>query len=115
MPRFGSARRCGRGRLLRRIFGTDDAAGAALVLDDDRLAERFGKPRLDGPRDEVEIAAGRERDDDADRLRRIVLRLRERAQAGPLSRSSRLYISAPAIASRESVASRPFLSNKSPP
>ena len=36
----------------------DDAAGARLVLDHDRLPERFGERRLRGARDRVDAGAG---------------------------------------------------------
>jgi hypothetical protein len=45
----------------RRLVGGDHAAGAADVLDHDRLAERFLHRVLDDARDGVGGAAGRER------------------------------------------------------
>jgi hypothetical protein len=45
-------------------------AGAGTVLDDDRRAERLRKLRRDDPRLQVGPAAGREADDDANRLAR---------------------------------------------
>ena len=49
----------------------DDAAAAALVLDDDRLAEHLAQPLGDGARDEIDAAARLHRRDDLDRLARI--------------------------------------------
>ena len=46
----------------------DGAAGARLVVDDHRLAERLGERLGDGARHDVARAAGREGDDDAHRL-----------------------------------------------
>src|SRR5258708_3896810 len=50
------------------IFGGDDALRTGLVLDDDRLAQSFGHLGRDHAHDDVVAAAGREADDDADRL-----------------------------------------------
>src|SRR5262249_9441921 len=55
------------------------ATGARLVLDDHRLAERAAQFVGDHPRLRVGAAAGRERHDDAQRVRRP--RLRERGLA----------------------------------
>ena len=50
------------------------AARAALVLDEDRLPERAAHRLGDQPRDRVGRAAGRGRNEQRDRLRRIGLR-----------------------------------------
>jgi hypothetical protein len=47
---------------------------AGLVLDHHRLAEQLAERRCDQSRVQVDRAAGRERRDDADRLRRPALR-----------------------------------------
>ena len=63
-------------RRLRAGLAAEDAGGAADVLDHQRLAEprlQFGRG---GAHDDVGDAAGRDRHDHADRLRRILLRLR---------------------------------------
>ena len=69
-------------RLVHHVFGGDPSAGAGLVLVDDRLAEDFGQLVADEAGEDVVAAAGRERDDDADRLvgiiGRCVLRRRGR-------------------------------------
>ena len=64
-------------RRLRDELRADAAAGAGAVLDDERLAELRAHAVGENPRDAVDAAAGRERNDDAHRLDRI--RLRERA------------------------------------
>src|SRR6267378_6492048 len=61
------------GRRLRdRLAAGDDASGGP-VLDDHRLAQRFGKARAEHARGDVGDAAGCTRDDVADRTRRILL------------------------------------------
>src|SRR5437899_8416180 len=54
-------------------IGTDDAARAALVLDDYRLADGLGHFGGEDARKHIGRPAGRERRNDADRLRRIRL------------------------------------------
>jgi len=54
--------------------GADDAAGAAAVIDEDLLAEPFAELVGDDAADHVVAAAGRERDDHADRAARIIVR-----------------------------------------
>ena len=64
------------GRRTRHAADAGDAAGAAQVLDQDRLAE-CRPHQLDHDADRgVDRAAGRERNNDGDRLRRIALRMR---------------------------------------
>ena len=58
---------------MRRIGGGDIAAGARLVLDDDRLAERRREPFGDHPRLHVGAAAGREGDDEGERMARPIV------------------------------------------
>jgi hypothetical protein len=55
-------------------FGADGAAGAGLVLDDHRLPPRFGEALPDDAAEDVGAAAGRERDDQVDRLVGVGLR-----------------------------------------
>jgi hypothetical protein len=62
----------------RHCIRADVPARAGAVFDHDRLAPGFGDPRSDQPRIQVGDAAGRERHDDFDRLRRIGLRDRGR-------------------------------------
>src|SRR6476659_3763109 len=69
------------GRGARRGDAGDDAAAAALVLDDEVLAERLAPALADDARDHVVAAAGRDRDDVADRLARERLRARLPGQA----------------------------------
>ena len=57
-----------------------NSTGAPFVLDHDLLPERFGKLRLDGAGDEVEIPSWREGNDELDRAIRVGLRLRGSAQ-----------------------------------
>src|SRR5262249_3563733 len=59
------------GRRLGREVRSDRAAGAAPVVDDDRLAELLAEPLRDDAADDVVAAAGREGDDQADPFRRI--------------------------------------------
>jgi hypothetical protein len=59
--------RCG----ARRHFGTQAAACAGAVFGHERLAERLAHALTAQPRDEVRIAAGRERHDQPHRLVRI--------------------------------------------
>jgi hypothetical protein len=67
------------GRAAGRRFGADHHAGARLVVDHHRLAKARGELLGESARHDVDAAAGRKRHDDARRLRRIGLRLRERA------------------------------------
>ena len=57
------------GRRPRRRLGADVAAGAAAVLGHHRLAEARRQPLGDQPAEDVGAAAGRERQDEADRAR----------------------------------------------
>jgi hypothetical protein len=57
--------------------GADVGAGAAAVLDDDLLVETLRHRLCYEPRDNVERAAGRDRNDETDRLARISIRMRE--------------------------------------
>ena len=57
--------------------GADIGAGAATVLDDDLLIETLRHRLCDEPRDNVERAAGRDRNDETDRLARIGVCTRE--------------------------------------
>ncbi len=74
LARRHDAERVTVGHGFRDQFVAENAAGARLVLDNDRLAEpvlhRVGKNAPDN----VGAAAGAERDDDADRLLRPLLR-----------------------------------------
>jgi hypothetical protein len=54
-------------------FGADIAAGARSVLNDERLPESLQQRLAHKPRDGVGCLAGRKRDDDAHRPRRIGL------------------------------------------
>src|SRR4029079_9149063 len=56
-------------------FGTDIGTSPGPVFDDEWLAEMVGEPLPDQSRDQIGIAAGRERNDDVYRLARIRLRL----------------------------------------
>jgi hypothetical protein len=56
------------GRLLGDVVVRQVAAGAALVVDDHRLAQRLLHRLLDGARQRIGAAARRKRDDDLDRL-----------------------------------------------
>ena len=56
------------GRRLGREVGADGAAGARLVVDDQRRAQLLAHLLRQGAREEVGGAAGRERHDQADRL-----------------------------------------------
>jgi hypothetical protein len=62
------------GRGLRDQLVGDVGAGPRSVLDDHRLAEELGELRREQPRVDVDAAAGRETDDEPDRLERIGLR-----------------------------------------
>ena len=55
--------------------GADVGAGAAAVLDDDLLVETLRYRLCHEPRDNVERAAGRDRNDKTDRLARIGVRM----------------------------------------
>ena len=57
--------------------GADVGAGAATVLDDDLLIETFRHRLCHEPRNNVERAARRDRNDETDRLARINVRMRE--------------------------------------
>ena len=70
------AERVAVGRGLRDLARRDRAAGAALVLDHDLLAERLAHLLGDDARHHVVAAAGGVRNDQGDRPRRIVLRRR---------------------------------------
>src|SRR6266536_4468108 len=61
------------GRRFRDGVGGDIAARPRTVLDDDRLAQRFGELGADHASERVDSAAGDEGDHDADRLARIGL------------------------------------------
>src|SRR5262249_25114738 len=61
------------GRGFRDHGGADPASRSGAVIDDHGLPQYFRHPGSDGPRVDVDISAGRERDDDADRLRWVVL------------------------------------------
>ena len=56
------------GRRTRQRLQADDAAGAGLVVDDDRVAQRLGQRRLRGARDRVDARAGGVGQDEADAL-----------------------------------------------
>jgi hypothetical protein len=56
---------------MRRHLGTDVVAAAGSVLDEERLAEFLGEILRNQPPDDVGRPAGRRRDQDADRPRRI--------------------------------------------
>ena len=62
------------GRALGHEVGAQVVRGTWLVLDHDRLAERDGHLLGERTRDQVDRAAGRRRDHDPDRARRIRLR-----------------------------------------
>src|SRR5207245_6490911 len=64
------------GRGSRNGLCADDAARAALVVDDDLLAEPLGKLEGDHSPDHVVAAAGRKGNDHANRLAGVSLRLR---------------------------------------
>ena len=66
------------GRLPGGILGTDDARSAAPIVDDDRRAEKFAELRLNGAREEIKVAAGREWHHELDRAARVCLRDRNR-------------------------------------
>src|SRR2546422_6335407 len=60
------------GCALRDEIGADVASGAGLVLDDHRLSQGFREARAQGARGEIGDPARRKRDDEPDRLRRIL-------------------------------------------
>ena len=64
------------GRRLGDEIGADVAVRTGLVLDDDRLPERLRQSLSDRARKNVGCSSGRIGNDDADRLRRIRLRVR---------------------------------------
>ena len=77
----GDRRRCAEqrgaiGRRFRGLAGADRAAGAADVLNDDRGLQLLLKRLAEDAGDRVGAAAGRERNDQPDRTRRIILRPR---------------------------------------
>src|SRR3954468_8818491 len=59
-------------------FGRDDAAATRPVIDDDLLAERFAEAVPDDARSAVISAAGRQRNDQPQRMIRKILRERAR-------------------------------------
>ena len=65
-----------RGRAHDRLGG-DIAAGAWAVLNNERLAEPLRQPLADQSRNNVDVVASGESDDDVHRPRRIALRPRE--------------------------------------
>ena len=70
------------GRRFCRKVGADDTAGAAAVIDEDLLAQSLAELIGDDAPDHVVAAAGRERDDHADRAARIVVRGQCRRREG---------------------------------
>src|SRR5579864_8862817 len=66
-----------RGRF-RDQLGTDAAAGAATIVDDDLLLESLAQELRERSRDNVGGSAGRKWNDEANRLVRISIRNRER-------------------------------------
>ncbi len=62
------------GLTLGHIVGADGTVGARLVLDDDALPEARLEFVGEEPRDHVGRSPGRERDDDPDDARGVVLR-----------------------------------------
>jgi hypothetical protein len=62
------------GRRFGDVIGADDAAGTGPVLDQHGMADAIGEPLRQDARGEIDTAARGERDDDANRLRRIPLR-----------------------------------------
>ena len=70
----GDVQRVAVGHRVRGEFGRDQAAGAAAVVDDELLAELRGHAGRENARDHVRRAAGRRRENDADRLVRVGLR-----------------------------------------
>ena len=54
------------------LRGGGRAAGAAAIVDDDRLPQRVGKLRPDEPGNDIGRAAGRNGDDELDRAVRVV-------------------------------------------
>ena len=58
------------GRRFRDELRADEAARARPIVDDHLLTEPFAEPRRERADDEVDVAAGRERHDDADRRAR---------------------------------------------
>src|SRR3954466_15531772 len=71
------------GRALRRRLGADGGAGAGLVFDDHRLAQAQRKLFPDRARDDIDAAPRRERRDEADRARRVLLCESRRAEQRP--------------------------------
>ncbi len=72
--RRGEEQRVAVGRRPHHRFGAERAAGAGPVLDHDGLAQLPRQPLRGKPRDDVDLAAGRETDDQLDRASRIGLR-----------------------------------------
>ena len=68
------------GRRARDVLSSDVAVGPGPVLDHDRLAQPLGKRRLHDARRHVWRAAGSDKDDEPDRLYRIVLSQKSLAQ-----------------------------------
>src|SRR5439155_20345076 len=66
------------GRALRDEIGADIAAGAGLVLDDDRLSQGFRKTRAQSARGEIRDSARRKSDDEPDWFRRVLSKRRQR-------------------------------------
>ena len=92
------AERVAVGRALRDLARRDRAAGAALVLDHDLLAERAAHLLGDDARHHVVAAAGRIGNDQRDRPRRIVLRrcgARKNARTPSRARAARLVMRCP--------------------
>jgi len=76
----------------RRVLDRDrgDIAGrTGAILDDDRLLERLGRLAGDQPHHDVGAAAWRERDQDRDRTRRIVVGARGRSERQTRHRGDR--------------------------
>jgi hypothetical protein len=68
------------GRGSRHFVRADSAGGTGTILDQELLAERLRQPVRHQTCSDVRRAAGRERHDEADRLRRPGLRLRGRSE-----------------------------------
>ena len=63
------------GRRLRDVLGSEDAAGAGTVVDDDLLAGHLRQLLGNRAAENIRRTAGRKADDEANRLARIILRL----------------------------------------
>src|SRR5262245_48323793 len=68
------------GRGTRHELGGDDAAGTRNVLHHERPAEAFRELRREHPPQDVRVATRGRRGDQADRLRRVILRHRRRGE-----------------------------------